>query len=236
MTGWLVPLGFGLVASLATLAGGLLALRLAHRTSLILAVAAGIVLGVAFLDLLPEALAFGEGRYGAHALLAGTAAGFAGYLLLSRLLARAEHRDRWQAHLGPASLTLHSLLDGVLMGVAFQIAPGIGLSVAIAVLMHDVADGLNTVSLALAASQRRAAIMWLLVNGAAPITGVAIGLLIRLDAAMLAPLLAVFAGIFLYIGACELVPRSLLRDGRLRTTGAVLGGMALILAATGWAH
>lgn len=232
MTNWLIPIGFGIAASLATLLGGVLALRLAERTTILLAVAAGIVLGVAFLDLLPEALELGDRDYAYRTILICAAAGFAGYLLLTRLLARAEHRIAWQAHLGPASLTLHSLLDGIAVGVAFRIAPDIGWAVALAVLTHDVADGINTVSLAMSASRRRTAQLWLMINGAAPLTGVVIGLLVALESWLLAPLMAAFAGIFLYIGACELVPRSLARDGRLRTTGAVLTGMTLMLVMT----
>lgn len=231
MTDWAIPVGFGVLASLATLFGGLLALRFADRITLVLAIAAGIVLGVAFFDLLPEALDFG-GQDAARSTLSWTAAGFTGYLLITRALASAERRVRWQAHLGPASLTLHSLLDGVLMGIAFQISPDIGLAVGVAVLTHDVADGINTVSLALAASQRRIANAWLIANGAAPLTGVMIGLFVKLRGPELAPLMAGFAGIFLYIGACELVPRSLSRDGRFRTTGAVLAGIGFMFAIT----
>jgi hypothetical protein len=38
--------------------------------------------------------------------------------------------------------------------------------------------------------------------------------------------------VFLYIGAIELVPRSLARDGRLRTTVQVLAGIGLMLVIT----
>lgn len=230
-----VPLAFGVAASLTTIAGGVLAFRLAHRMTAILAIAAGVVLGVAFFDLLPEALEFGERSYTHRSTIALAALGFTGYLLLSRLLATAEKRSRWQAHLGPASLTLHSFLDGLLMGMAFQIAPEIGWAVALAVLTHDLADGVNTVSLALSIAHRGLAVRWLVVNGLAPLAGVLIGLLIRLPDAVFTPLLAIFAGVFLYIGACELLPRSLARDGRLRTTWAVLAGIALMLAVTRYA-
>ena len=64
--------------------------------------------------------------------------------------AAAERAERDRAgHLGPASLTAHSLLDGLGIGLAFQVAPAIGVVVAVAVLAHDVADGVNTVTLSL---------------------------------------------------------------------------------------
>lgn len=232
MTDWGLAMLFGVAASLATLIGGALALRLADRSTALLAVAAGIVLGVAFFDLLPEALEYGDGTWSHRAVLSFAAAGLAGYLLLSRLLARVEGQTRWHAHLAPASLTLHSFLDGVVMGVAFQISAEIGWLVAIAVLTHDLADGVNTVGLALEATRRETARRWLIVNGSAPLLGVVIGLSVMLRGPVLAPIMAVFAGIFLYIGAVELVPRSLARDGRLRTTGQVLAGVGLMFAVT----
>lgn len=228
----LLPLAFGVAASLATVLGGVLAFRLAERMTALLAIAAGIVLGVAFFDLLPEALDYGAGNWSPHAILSCAAAGLSGYLLLSRVLATAERRTSWRAHLGPASLTLHSFLDGLGLGLAFQISPQIGWVVAMAVLTHDLADGVNTVSLALEATQRRTALRWLVVNGVAPLLGVLVGLVVELPASMLAPIMGVFGGIFIYIGAVELVPRSLARDGRLRTTWQVLGGVGLMLAVT----
>lgn len=230
------PLLFGLAASLTTLLGGVLAFKLEQKTTPLLAIAAGIVLGVAFFDLLPEAMEYGHETYSHRAILTIAAMGTAGYLLLVRSLASAQRRTGWQAHLGPASLTLHSFLDGLVMGLAFQIAPDIGLLVALAVLTHDLADGLNTVSLALEATQRHVARRWLLLNGAAPLAGVIVGLMVRVPAAMLAPLMALFAGVFIFIGAVELVPRSLARDPRLRTTWQVLGGMALMLLVTQFAE
>ncbi|NJC33380.1 ZIP family zinc transporter [Sphingomonas jejuensis] len=232
VTGWAVPVLFGIAASLATLLGGVLALSLSARMTALLAVAAGIVLGVAFLDLLPEALEHGRGLYDARTILAFAAGGMAAYLLLARVLAGLERFGSLRAHLAPASLTLHSLMDGLAMGLAFQIAPGIGWMVAVGVLTHDIADGLNTVSLALEATRRRTALRWLALNGAAPLTGVLIGLAVSLPDAALAPAMALFAGMFVYIGAVELVPRCLARDERLRTPVQVLCGMGLMLAVT----
>ncbi|WP_242096350.1 MULTISPECIES: ZIP family metal transporter [unclassified Sphingomonas] len=229
----LVPLAFGVAASAATLVGGLLALRLEARITIVLGLAAGIVLGVALFDLIPEAIALAEGIYAPRTILAYVALGLGAYLLLDRVLDGIGHAARpWRAHLGPASLTLHSLLDGMGIGLAFQISPAIGWIVALAVLTHDVADGINTVSLVLASSARGTAWKWLIANGAAPTLGVVAGLTIRVPGVLLAPLLAVFAGVFLYIGACELLPRSHARDPRLRVTAASLAGIALMLLVT----
>ena len=230
------PLAFGLAASAATLAGGLLGLKLARRIVLVLGLTAGIVLGVALFDLVPEALALGAPTLGARAVLAWVAGGIGGYMVFERLLGGVRGAGRWRAHLGPATLTLHSFIDGLGIGVAFQVSPQVGWLVALAVLTHDVADGVNTVSLCLAAERHRAARGWLLVNGAAPLLGVVAGLVLHVPQPLLAPMMAVFAGVFLYIGACELVPRSHALDPRLRTTLASLAGMALMFVVTALAH
>ncbi|GAA3270445.1 hypothetical protein GCM10020258_44260 [Sphingomonas yabuuchiae] len=143
-------------------------------------------------------------------MMAFSAMGLGGYMLLDRVLARIPRAAAasWRGDLGPAMLCLHSLMDGLGIGIAFQIDTAAGWMIALAVLTHDVADGVNTVSLSLAARSEAAARRWLVLNGVAPMLGVLIGLGLSIPAGMLAPLMALFAGIFLYIGACELVPRS----------------------------
>jgi zinc transporter ZupT len=220
-------IAFGLAASGATLLGGVLGIRMAHRIVLVLGLTAGIVLGVALFDLVPEALSLGLSP---HATLAWVGAGLGCYMLFERVLGSVGRARAWRAHLGPATLCLHSLMDGMGIGLAFQISPGVGGMVALAVLTHDLADGVNIVSLCLAAERHVAARRWLLVNGLAPLAGVLLGLVLRVPSGLLAPLMAVFAGVFLYIGACELVPRSYALDGRLRTTLASLAGMATMFA------
>jgi ZIP family zinc transporter len=226
----MLPLGLGLAASVATLAGGALGLRLASRIGAVLGVTAGIVLGVALFDLMPEALALAGPDRSARSVFAFVAVGLCGYMIFERALDGAG--GRWRAHLGPATLTLHSFIDGLGMGLAFQVSPAIGWVVAVAVLTHDVADGVNTVSLCLAAERQRAARVWLVVNGMAPLLGVIVGMVMRVPQPVMAPLMAIFAGVFLYIGACELVPRSRALDPRRRTTLASVAGVALMFVVT----
>ena len=232
----LPPLAFGAAASCATLLGGVLGLRLAQRIVLVLGLSAGVVLGVALFDLVPEAFALADPDSAPRAVLAWVAVGIGAYMLFERVLGGRGVRGRWRAHLGPATLTVHSMLDGVGIGLAFQISPQVGGLVAFAVLTHDVADGINTVSLCLAADRHAAARGWLIANGLAPLAGVAIGLAIRLPSFVMGPLMALFAGVFVYIGACELVPRSYALDPRLRTTIASLLGIALMFGVTALAR
>jgi zinc transporter ZupT len=58
----------------------------------------------------------------------------------------------------------HSLTDGIAIGLAVRVSTSVGLAVALAVVGHDFADGLNTVSLMLVQGhdRRRAAVMLLL--------------------------------------------------------------------------
>jgi zinc transporter ZupT len=223
------PLVLGLAASLATLAGGAAALRWRARLTLVLAVAAGVVVGVALFDLVPEAAALGA--VGGRALCGAVAGGIGAYMLLDRAPGGAERTD-WRAHLAPATLTLHSLVDGLGIGLAFQADAGVGWVVAVAVLAHDLADGVNTVSLSLARAETTAR-AWLVANGAAPLLGVLLGLALPVSAAALALMLAAFGGAFLYMGLGELLPRSYRLDPRPRTTLASLAGMAMMAATTG---
>ena len=222
------PIMFGVAATAATLMGGLLALKFSTRIVLVLGVTAGVVLGVALFDLLPEALSLAPAGGSARATFGWVAAGIGGYMVFARVLGGMRQATRWRAHLGPATLTLHSLVDGVGIGLAFHVSAQIGGAVALAVLTHDVADGVNVVSLCLAAEQDRAARRWLVANAIAPLLGVGLGSVLRVPAALLGPLTGLFAGGFVYIGACELLPRSHGLDPRWRTTVASLAGILMI--------
>ena len=192
------------------------------------------MIGVALFDLLPEALQLG-GKIAAPQVVMGImGVGFCGYMLLERSLGAAAEsapRGTRAGHLGPASLTAHSLLDGLGIGLAFQVAPAIGVVVAAAVLAHDVADGVNTVTLSLSGGggQRRAR-GWLIADAAAPLVGIGLTRLFTVSEGPLGLAIALFAGFFLYIGASALAPASHRAMPRLRTSLATLAGMAAIWA------
>ena len=198
---------------LATLAGGFFALHLKDRLHLILGFSAGAVIGVAFFDLIPEAMELAGGRYSETTIAACMALGFVAYLLLDRLVLLHGHTEEC-AHehrggLGAGSLSLHSFMDGIGIGFAFQVSPAVGAVVAAAVLTHDFSDGINTVTLILKnGGTARAALRWLLIDACAPVAGMIATLFFSVTESSLGLLLALFAGFFLYIGASDLLPES----------------------------
>jgi len=228
-------------AFLSTLTGGLLALKLRDKLHLILGFSAGAVLGVAFFDLLPEAIDF-SARAGSTAaagtLLRWTAVGFLAYLILDRSLLLHGRPATARGSVGASILCVHSLLDGVAIGVAFQASRPVGVVVAIAVLTHDFSDGVNTMNIVIKnRGERRTALHWLIADALAPSLGIAATLAFVLPAPMLGYLLALFAGFFLFIGASDLLPESFHAHPKFLTTAmTVVGAAVLYLAVNLAAH
>ncbi|PWT71874.1 MAG: permease [Proteobacteria bacterium] len=205
----------GFATFVSTLLGGAFALRFKDKLHLILGFSAGAVIGVAFFDLLPQAVTLSGGERGIASVTAIAALGFMLYMVLDRAVVlhtggeegMGGHRAR--GRLSAGSLAIHSFLDGAAIGLGFQVSTAVGLIVAIAVLAHDFSDGINTVSVVLKNSGTRAeAFRWLLLDALAPLLGVAATLFYTLPNPTLGAVLALFAGFFIYIGASDLLPES----------------------------
>lgn len=219
---------------LSTLAGGIVALRLARELATAIALTGGVVVAVALFHVLPEAMAT-VGDPSRVGLLAGL--GFVGFFLAERLLV-LHHRDdaeqaRSHAHVGAfgaAGLSVHSFVDGLGIGLAFDISTSTGLLVFLAVIAHDFADGLNTVGFVLRQSGERAnAIRWLTVDALAPLAGAIVGSTLSISEQSLGSLLAVYAGFFLFMGATDLLPHAH-EHPSWRRVALTLAGFGAILA------
>ena len=209
---WLVLPLAGLTV-VSTLVGGLVALRFRRDLTTVIAFSGGIVVAVALLDVLPEAMdAVGDSsRVGTF-----VAAGFLAFFLIERLLV-LHHRDepeQARAHarvgmLGAGGLSAHSFVDGLGIGLAFELDTTTGILVFVAVVSHDFADGLNTVSFVLRQSDDvRRAVQWLAIDAIAPLLGAVLGSSLSVSESTLGNLLAVYAGFFLFMGATDLLPHA----------------------------
>jgi ZIP family zinc transporter len=221
-------------AFVSTMAGGLLALGLRDKLHLILGFSAGAVIGVAFFDLLPEAINLGVKYHGPSVILSWAALGFLSYLVLDRILMfHGEHVPRGGVAAGV--LCCHSLLDGVAIGLAFQASRAVGVVVTIAVLTHDFSDGINTMNIVLKnGGARSRAFRWLLLDALAPVLGIAATLMVDLPVDGFGIVLALFAGFFLYIGASDLIPESYHAHPKFLTTAMTLAGAGVLYLAITW--
>ncbi len=231
------PLLLSILTFLSTLGGGLLALRFKNHLAIIIGFSAGAVIGVVFFDLLPEALSLGAKQFSTPAICAIVVVGFLFYMILDRFSILHTHLSGDSNHIrgriGAGSLSIHSFFDGVAIGVAFQVSVPIGILIAVAVISHDFADGINTVSIVLKdGSKSKEAYRWLFVDAIAPVAGVVSTLFFKIPDASFGILLSLFSGFFLYIGASDLLPESRERSPAFLVTIMTILGVGLLYIAT----
>ncbi len=227
MTSFLV----GIAAAVATLLGGWFAIRFKDSLHLILGFSAGAVIAVAFFDLLPEAIALSDQHNSVSFITSLVAAGFMLYMIIDRAVVIQPGGPR-RGRLGAGSLSIHSFLDGIAIGIAFQVSAPVGAVVATAVLVHDFSDGINTVSLVFKdAGSTREAFRWLFLDAVAPVLGVSATFFFTLNGGELGLALALFCGFFIYIGASDLLPESYHNHPKGLSTIMTLLGAGLMYAA-----
>lgn len=221
MNEWVLLIGASLVGSLFSLVGGILLLgkRLSPQLVQRIAVpfAAGALLAAALLDLLPEAIEHSDSTAGIMSLVLS---GFVLFFVLERFLGWFHHHhdhNDLQTHTKRARSTrslivigdtVHNALDGMVIGAAFLADPTVGIITTIAIAAHEIPQEVGDFGVLLSLGMRRRNV--LMVNiASAIITVVAAALVFGLGSSLttLEPvLLALAAGMFIYIAASDLVP------------------------------
>jgi ZIP family zinc transporter len=220
----------------STLIGGLVILKFRKGMPYFFAFAAGSLIAVAFLDILPESLEIGENAgVSVRSIMLTVVASFFVYSLLEKFfLTHDMHEHDGHGHilgpLGAGSLVIHSFLDGAAIGTAFQVSSSVGIVVALAVLFHDFNDGINTVTLMLKNKQKvKHALFFLLLDAIAPVLGVIVTSVYVFSPQALALLLAVFVGEFVYIGAAHLLPETHHHPSKATILAVALGIVLIAL-------
>lgn len=236
---------------ISTFLGGLVGLRYKDKLHLILGFTAGVLLGVVSFDIFPELIDL-LGKTGTKPVVAMGAlvAGFLIFHILEKLLiihhAQEEEYGEHKHSFAPGgtkhptvgvlsalALSGHSFLDGVGIGLGFQVSSTVGLLVALAVISHDFSDGLNTVSLMLAHKNTISkARKMLLVDAIAPVIGAASTLLFTVPENILVLYLGFFAGFLLYIGASDILPEAHAHHSSRWTIMMTILGVSFIFLVT----
>ncbi len=238
----MLPVALSAATFVSTLTGGLFAFRHKDRLHRILGYTAGVILGVIAFDLLPEIFkSLNQLHLDSTWPMLALVAGFMFFHLVEKsiLLHNAQEEDYGKHHhqnVGLASalaLSGHSFLDGVGIGLGFQVSHSVGLAVAIAVIAHDFSDGLNTVSLMLVHKNgQKRTFKLLLLDAVAPILGALSTLLIHISDKVLIIYLGFFAGFLLYIGASEILPEAHSKHSSYSTIGLTALGVAFMFVVT----
>lgn len=240
LLGWILT--FSLIGSIVSLAGGvalLFRIDAARRWSRPLtAFAAGALLGTAFFDLLPEALAGHEPA----PILFATLGGFLMFFLFERtvLMVHAHHacderRNDASTPLIIVGDTLHNFIDGVVIGGTFLAGIPIGVFTSMAVAAHEIPQEMGDFIILLRNGMQRWRVLAVnVLSACATLVGaVAIFALGTRIAALMPHFLGVTAGFFIYIAAVDLIPETHHdRKDVLSSTVSLLVGVAAILVAT----
>lgn len=238
----MAPLFLTIATFISTLAGGLVGIR--HRKMIhhLLGFTAGVILGVIAFDILPET--FGiihEYNLDPTPVMIALTVGFLVFHISEKyLLIHHAHETEYGSHRHPSvgvlsalALSGHSFLDGVGIGLGFQVDPTVGIAVAIAVIGHDFADGLNTVSLMLTNKNSvRQSFKFLIIDALAPVLGVLSTYFFHLSEPQLVLYLGFFAGFLLYIGASDILPQAHEKHSSKITLALTVLGTVFMFVAT----
>ncbi len=185
--------------------------------------AVGTLLGVVFLDILPEAARFS----GAEAVLKYALAGFVAFFILSRFLFLYHcHNGQCRENGSPSLVVLgagaHNFIDGAIIAFAFAAEFHLGLIAAFAILLHKIPKEMSDFFMLIHRGYGgKKALVYNFFATSVIIPGAAVAYFFSEKMHFLiGPALGVAAGNFLYIAASDLIPG--LNAGREKGPAAFL--------------
>lgn len=232
-----------LAALLGLAAAGVsaLALVLVHRAAgftrahapVFAAFAGGVVVTLALVHLIPEALAMRPGA--SWLVLAGFAGGFGLHALVGAATRSSRARGRVSALAPVIAISLHSALDGTVFAVTAAVDAFTAVSTAAGLVVHEFPEALICFVLLQRGgfSDRDATVLAFLAAGATTLLA-ALGagpFAPMLDEATLGALFALVAGLLLHVGAAHLLSEAA-EAGLLRGLSAVAAGAGLAAVMT----
>jgi len=238
----MIALIFSFIIFLFILLGGFLAIKLKDKIHYIISFTAGILLAVVFFEIIPEIFQISiEKNIDITAPLIALIVGFMFIHILEKVaVLHHHHEEEYAEHkhplVGMASalgLAFHSFLDGVGIGLGFQVDYRVGLLIALAILAHGFSDGLNTASLMMInKNSMKKTIGFLLMDAVAPILGVLATLIFVIPDSFLILYLGFFAGFILYISASDLLPEAHSQHSSYKLIGLTTAGIVFIFIIT----
>jgi ZIP family zinc transporter len=227
-----IATGLAALTALSTFVGGFLAHRSRDRLHLTLGLAAGLLFGLVAFDLLPEVFRINTTTVGGIPTVSIAEQFFASHEPSESDYGHEHsHASNIAGTLGGVAMGGHVFLDGVALGVAFQVNHALGFAVFIAILAHAFSDGLNTVSFLIKGGHWKKRAMWLLgIDALMRISGATLGAHVSLNPQLLGIYLAVFSGFVIYLATSHILPEAHSRHpSKLTMLATVIGVVAMWL-------
>lgn len=213
----------GILASINILLGGLLVIRLKKHFNTILGISGGVMIATVAFEVLPEIFkkVYSLGVF--TSTLPISISFITGILLfhfLSKVLPLHEHGHHEDSHghnhthtassvgsLGTIVMVLHSFVDGFGIGTGFSVSMTTGIVIALAVMSHNISDGINTASNLIRNKivSFKFKILFSL-SIFAPLLGVFASFLFSLNESFLLIFLSFFSGSILYLAVSDILP------------------------------
>lgn len=197
--------------------------------------AAGVLITVALVGILPEALEL-VGNQALTVILFSFLGSFLFENFLFSLHHHEEHHHRHDLN-GSSALvivgdTIHNFIDGIAIGASFLVNPGLGLITAVSTFLHEVPHEIGDFGVLLKAGWKKKNVFLInLISSSFAIVGAFFVLFVSEDKALIGNFLAVAAGIFLYLGAVDFLPHVLEHDkSRARAILPLVIGCVVMLA------
>lgn len=237
----LLPLlGLATLGSLAGLLGGVLLIsqhQLRKTISLhAIPFAAGVMLAVSLLDILPEAIEHGE----VEGVLKIVLVVFIVAFFLEQFFLHLHHHEEHERTIRSSipliifGDTVHNFIDGLAIAAAYLVEPSLGVLVALATFAHEIPHEMGDFGLMLKAGFSKTKVILVnLVSAAATYFGVATVLVLQTTFEdKLSVLLAVAGGLFLYIASSDLLPevQEEHKDSPWHQAGLFLAGVLVMWA------
>lgn len=210
---------FTFIGSVGALIGGIVLLsneKFAMKISHFLAsFAAGVLLGTAFFDLLPEASHVGEKEN--INIFFWTLLGIVIFFLVERFIHWFHHHEEYHEHEKEIKSTLpliifgdtmHNFIDGVVIAATFMVNTQVGILTAIAVFAHEVPQEIGDFGLMLhkGLSRKKIILVNIMSASVAFMGAIMTYLLGNVLEGYLPIFLALTAGFFIYIASSDLIP------------------------------
>lgn len=128
--------------------------------------------------------------------------------------------------------TIHNFIDGIAIGVTFLVSPGLGLATAISTLLHEIPHEIGDFGILLQNGWKKINIIIVnLISGSFTIFGAFLVYYYPVSDNILGILMAISAGIFLYLGATDFLPQiDVIRENKQKALIPLLFGVAVMYA------